>query len=104
MTHDVWYVPESYALRHPGRASQAVTERLCMLVGIMSNDVLLATVRATTWRTELRSWTGMLARLGLSAKYSVYAVHQPKVRLEHLHEPDYGRPVNQHGLYLKLVS
>src|SRR5260370_936503 len=38
-------------------ARQAVTERPCMLGGIMSKDVLLATARATTWRTELRSWT-----------------------------------------------
>ena len=40
----------------------------------MSKDVLLSTAKATTWRTELRSWTDMLARLGLSAKYSVYAI------------------------------
>jgi hypothetical protein len=75
-----------------------------MLGGIMSNDVLLATVRATTWRTELRSWTGMLARLGLSAKYSVYAVHQPRSDWNIYISRHDGRPVNQHGLYLELVS
>lgn len=70
----------------------------------MSKDVLLATARATTWRTELRSWTDMLAKLGLSAKYSVYAVHQPWSDWNIYISRHDGRPVNQHELYLKLVS
>jgi hypothetical protein len=72
--------------------------------GIMSKDVLLATARATTWRTELRLWTDVLVKGGLSAKYSVYAVHQPRSDWNIYLSRHDGRPVDQHELYLKLVS
>lgn len=71
---------------------------------IMSKDVLLATARATTWRTELRLWTDVLVKMGLSAKYSVYAVHQPWSDWNIYLSRHDGRPVDQHELYLKLVS
>ena len=70
----------------------------------MSKDVLLATARAATWRTELRSWTDALAGMGLSAKYSVYAVHQPWSDWNIYLSRHDGRLAGQHELYLKLVS
>ena len=70
----------------------------------MSKDVLLATARATTWRTELCSWTDALAGMGLSAKYSVYAVHQPWSDWNIYLSRHDGRPAGLHYLYLKLVS
>jgi hypothetical protein len=72
--------------------------------GSMSKDVLLATARATTWRTELCSWTDVLVKVGLSAKYSVYAVHQPRSDWNIYLSRHDGRPADQHELYLKLVS
>ncbi len=70
----------------------------------MSKDVLLATARATTWRTALRSWTDLLVRTGLSARYSVYAVHQPRSDWKIYISRHDGRPVNQQELHLKVVS
>jgi hypothetical protein len=46
----------------------------------------------------------MLAKGGLSAKYSVYAVHQPRSDWNIYLSRHDGRPVDQHELYLKLVS
>jgi hypothetical protein len=43
----------------------------------MSKKLLLATARATTWRTALHSWTDLLVNMGPSRRYSVYAVHGP---------------------------
>jgi hypothetical protein len=42
--------------------------------------------------------------MGLSAKYSVYAVHQPWSDWSIYISRHDGRPVDQHELYLKLVS
>jgi hypothetical protein len=70
----------------------------------MTQNVLLATARATTWRTALRSWTDLLVKMGLSAKYSVYAVHQPWSDWNIYISRHDGRPVNQPELHLKLVS
>jgi hypothetical protein len=70
----------------------------------MSKDVLLATARPTTWRAQLRSWTDLLVKMGLSAKYSVYAVHQPWSDWNIYISRHDGRSVNHHELHLKLVS
>ena len=70
----------------------------------MSQKVLLTTARATTWRTALRSWTGLLVNTGLSRKYSVYAVHQPRSDWNICISRHDGRPVNQPEPHLKPVS
>ena len=70
----------------------------------MGKKVLLTTARATTWRTALRSWTDLLVNMGLSRKYSVYAVHEPWSDWKIYISRHDGRPVNQHEPHLKLVS
>ena len=70
----------------------------------MSQKVLLATARSTTWRTALRSWTDLLVTMGLSRKYSVYAVHQPGSDWNIYISWYDGRPVNEPEQHLKLVS
>ena len=70
----------------------------------MSQKVLLTTARATTWRTALRSWTRLLVNMGLSRKYSVYAVHQPWSDWSIYISRHDGRPVNEPEQHLKLVS